>query len=124
LRDFSNPTPISLFLSLDGKSHAAKDDASTEKTQGAYVTRVSEAIRAELRGTGITVLRFARTGLHGFHRSRGPSRRQTRPRLRIVHVSLDEVARTGLAAIENDRQLVIPGLIMKLGMSLVRLMPL
>lgn len=42
----------------------------------------------------------------------------------FVHVSAEEVARAGLAAIERDCPLVIPGFIMKLGMFRVRIMPL
>ena len=44
--------------------------------------------------------------------------------IREIRVSAEEVARTGLDAIEGGRPLVIPGLIMKIGMSLVRIMPL
>jgi short-subunit dehydrogenase len=42
----------------------------------------------------------------------------------FVHVSAEEVARDSLAAIESNKPLVIPGFIMKLGMFLVRIMPL
>jgi hypothetical protein len=45
LRDFSNPTPIGFFLSLDGKSHAVKDATSTAKTKGA--SAASNAISAD-----------------------------------------------------------------------------
>jgi uncharacterized protein len=91
----------------------------------AYVTSFSEAIRAELRGTGVTVSSLCPGPVHaeftevaatpGAKRDRTPE---------FVHVSAEEVARTALAAIEHDRPLVIPGFIMKLGMSLVRIMPL
>jgi short-subunit dehydrogenase len=91
----------------------------------AYVTSFSEAIRAELRGTGVTVSSLCPGPVYteftevaarpGAQRDRTP---------KFVHVSAEEVARTGLAALERDHPLVIPGLIMKLGMSLVRIMPL
>jgi short-subunit dehydrogenase len=55
-------------------------------------------------------------------KSRPGAKRDRTPE--FVHVSAEEVARTGLAAIERDCPLVIPGFIMKLGMSLVRIMPL
>ena len=42
----------------------------------------------------------------------------------FVRVSVEEVARVGLAAIESGRPLVVPGFIMKIGMFLVRIMPL
>jgi hypothetical protein len=91
----------------------------------AYVTSFSEAIRAELRGTGVTVTSLCPGPVPtefmevahrpGAKRDRSPE---------FVRVSAEEVARDGLAAIERDCPLVIPGFIMKLGMSLVRIMPL
>jgi short-subunit dehydrogenase len=42
----------------------------------------------------------------------------------LSHVSAQEVVRAGLAAVENGRALAIPGLIMKLGMTLVRMTPM
>jgi len=91
----------------------------------AYVTSFSEAIRAELRGTGVTVTSLCP----------GPvptefTQVATRPGARgdrspeFVRVSAEAVARDGLAAIERDCPLVIPGLIMKLAMFLVRITPL
>jgi len=91
----------------------------------AYVTGFSEAIRAELRGTGVTVTSLCPGPVYTEFTevaARPGAKRDRTPE--FVHVSAEEVARTGLAAIEMDRPLVIPGLIMKLGMSLVRLMPL
>jgi uncharacterized protein len=91
----------------------------------AYVTSFSEAIRAELHGTGVTVTSLCPGPVHteftqvaarsGAKRIRSPE---------FVHVSAEEVARAGLAAVESGRPLVIPGFIMKLGMYLVRIMPL
>jgi short-subunit dehydrogenase len=91
----------------------------------AYVTSFSEAIRAELHGTGVTVTSLCPGPVHteftqvaqrrGAGRDRSPE---------FVHVSAEEVARTGLAAIERDCPLVIPGFIMKLGMFLVRITPM
>jgi uncharacterized protein len=91
----------------------------------AYVTSFSEAIRAELRGTGVTVTSLCPGPVYteftqvaarpGAKRDRSPE---------FVHVSAEEVARAGLTAIERERPLVIPGLIMKLGMFLVRITPL
>lgn len=91
----------------------------------AYVTSFSEAIRAELHGTGVTVTslcpgpvptEFTQVAARpGAKPDRSPE---------FVRVSAEEVASAGLAAIEHDRPLVIPGFIMKLGMFLVRIMPL
>jgi short-subunit dehydrogenase len=91
----------------------------------AYVTSFSEAIRAELRGTGVTVSSLCPGPVYTEFTevaARAGAKRDRTPK--FVHVSVEEVARTALAAIEHDRPLVIPGLIMKLGMSLVRIMPL
>jgi short-subunit dehydrogenase len=91
----------------------------------AYVTSFSEAIRAELRGTGVTVSSLCPGPVYTEFTevaARPGAKRDRTPE--FVHVSAQEVARTGLAAIEHDRPLVIPGFVMKLGMSLVRLMPL
>jgi short-subunit dehydrogenase len=91
----------------------------------AYVTSFSEAIRAELHGTGVTVTslcpgpvptEFTQVAARpGAKPDRSPE---------FVRVSVEEAARVGLAAIESGRPLVIPGFIMKLGMFLVRIMPL
>jgi short-subunit dehydrogenase len=91
----------------------------------AYVTSFSEAIRAELHGTGVTVTSLCPGPVQteftqvadrrGAERDRSPE---------FVHISAEEVARAGLAAMERDCPLVIPGFIMKLGMFFVRIMPM
>jgi len=91
----------------------------------AYVTSFSEAIRAELHGTGVTVTSLCPGPVHTEFTqvaARPGAKRDRTPE--FVHVSAEEVARAGLAAIERGRPLVIPGFIMKLGMFLVRIMPL
>lgn len=91
----------------------------------AYVTSFSEAIRAELHGTGVTVTSLCPGPVHTEFTQVAARRGAKGDRTpEFVHVSAEEVARAGLAAIEHDRPLVIPGFIMKLGMSLVRIMPL
>jgi len=91
----------------------------------AYVTSFSEALRAELRGTGVSVCVLCPGPVHtelqevanrpGGQSESGPE---------FVHVPVDQVVRDALAALEADRPLVIPGLAMKLGMFLVRLTPM
>jgi short-subunit dehydrogenase len=91
-----------------------------------YVTSFSEAIRAELRGTGVTVTALCPGPVHTEFAE--TARRSVAGAPKTVpglsHVSAQEVVRAALAAIEHDRPLVIPGLIMKLGMTLVRLTPM
>jgi uncharacterized protein len=91
----------------------------------AYVTSFTEALRAELRGTGVTVTALCpgpvRTEFQsvaqrpGGEPEYGPD---------FIHVSPEQVVRDALAAVETDRPLVIPGVMMKIGMFLVRLTPM
>jgi len=91
----------------------------------AYVNSFSEALGAELRGTGITVTALCPGPVHtefgdvakrpGGQPERGPE---------FVYVSVEKTVRDALAAVEADRPLVIPGFIMKLGMFLVRITPM
>jgi short-subunit dehydrogenase len=91
----------------------------------AYVNSFSEALRAELRGTGVTVTALCPGPVHtefgdvakrpGGQPERGPE---------FVYVSAEKTALDALAAVEADRPLVIPGLAIKLGMFLVRITPM
>src|SRR5260370_5830998 len=91
----------------------------------AYVTSFSEALRAELRGTGVSVCALCPGPVHtefqqvaqrpGGQPDSGPE---------FVHVSVDQAVRDALAALEANRPLVIPRLAMKLGMFFVRITPM
>jgi short-subunit dehydrogenase len=91
----------------------------------AYVNSFSEALRAELRGTGLSVIALCPGPVHtefgeiakrpGREPERGPA---------FVYVSVEQVVRDALAAVEADRPLIIPGFLMKVGMFLVRLTPM
>ena len=91
----------------------------------AYVNSFTESLRAELRGTGITVTALCpgpvRTEFQsvaqrpGGEPEYGPD---------FIHVLPERVVRDALAAMEADRPFVIPGFMMKLGMFLVRLTPM
>jgi short-subunit dehydrogenase len=91
----------------------------------AYANSFSEALRAELRGTGVTVTALCPGPVHtefGDVANRPGGQPETAPE--FVYVSVENTARDALAAVEADRPLVIPGLAMKLGMFLVRITPM
>jgi uncharacterized protein len=91
----------------------------------AYVTSFSEALRAELRGTGVSVCALCPGPVHtefqevakrpGAQPDIGPE---------FVFVPVEEVVHDALTALEADRPLVIPGFPMKLGMFLARITPM
>jgi len=91
----------------------------------AYVNSFSEALRAELCGTGVSVSALCPGPVHtefgdvakrpGGEPERGPE---------FIYVSVEKTARDALAAVEVNKPAVIPGLGMKIGMFLVRIMPM
>lgn len=91
----------------------------------AYVTSFSEALRAELRGTGVSVCAVCPgpvvtefqqiASRHGAEPDIGPQ---------VLVVTAEEVVHDALAALEADRPVVVPGLAMKLLMFLARVMPM
>ena len=91
----------------------------------AYVTSFSEALRAELRGTGIGVCTLC-PGPVVTEFQQVAKREGVQPDIgpRFLVVTVEQVVRDALAAVEADRPLVIPGFAMKLLMLLARLMPL
>jgi short-subunit dehydrogenase len=91
----------------------------------AYVTSFSEALRAELSGTGVSVCALCPGPVHTEFQDvakRPGARPDTGPE--FVFVPVEQVVRDALTAVEADRPLVIPGLPMKLGMFLVRIIPM
>src|SRR5438445_13742976 len=91
----------------------------------AYVTSFSEALRAELRRAGVSVCAVCpgpvRTEFQEVAKRPGG---QPEMGSKIFFVSVRQVARAGLAALEADRPVVIPGFVMKFAMFLSRLMPM
>jgi uncharacterized protein len=91
----------------------------------AYVNSFSEALRAELRGTGVTVTALCPGPVHTeFQEVAKRSRGKPEYGPEFVHVSAENIARNALGAVEADRPLLIPGFIMKLGMFIVRITPM
>ncbi len=91
----------------------------------AYVTSFSEALRVEVRRSGISVCALCpgpvRTEFMAVA-AQGQPRSENAPE--FVHVPVEKVVRVGLNGIERDKALVIPGTIMKIGMALARLSPI
>lgn len=92
----------------------------------AYVTSFSEALRTELRGTGVTVTALCPGPVHTeFDRiAQRPEEAKQRPAPEFTYVATEEVGRAGLEAVEAARPIVIPGAVMKLAMFIVRLTPM
>ncbi|MGA7274999.1 MAG: SDR family oxidoreductase [Candidatus Udaeobacter sp.] len=91
----------------------------------AYVTSFSEALRAELHGTGISVCALCpgpvRTEFQQVAR-RPPGRPEMGPE--FVLVPVEQVVRDAIKGLEVDKPIVIPGFAMKLVMLLARLTPM
>lgn len=92
----------------------------------AYVTSFSEALRMELRATGISVTALCPGPVHTEFDTVASRPNEPEPQAapEFTYVPGDEVVRVGLDALEQDRATVIPGLAMKIGMTLVRLTPM
>ena len=92
----------------------------------AYVTSFSEAIRAELRGTGVTVTSLCPgpvpTEFNEVAHRRGAVGKKSGHE--FTQIPVEDVVRAALDALAADKALVIPGLMMNLGMLLVRLTPM
>jgi uncharacterized protein len=91
----------------------------------AYVNSFTESLRAELRGTGVTVSALCpgpvKTEFQEVaQRVGGKPDHAPSP----AYVPVEQVVRDALAAVEADKPLVIPGALMKFGMFLVRITPL
>lgn len=90
----------------------------------AYVTSFSDALRSELRGKGVSVTALCpgpvRTEFTEVAR-RTPD--GVMPAPESAHVPVEDVARAGLHGLMRNRPIIIPGGMMKFGMTVVRLMP-
>jgi short-subunit dehydrogenase len=92
----------------------------------AYVTSFSEGLRAEVRKKGIAVSALC-PGPVATEFSSVAQRADGKPEMAspsFIHVPVEEVVRTGLNAIERNKPLVVPGIVIKIAMLLVRLTPM
>jgi hypothetical protein len=91
----------------------------------AYVTSLSEALRGELRGSGVGVTALCpgpvRTEFTEVARRSSGNEPELGPK--FVYVSAREAVGAALHGVERDRAIVIPGWAMKAGMTIVRLTP-
>ncbi len=91
----------------------------------AYVTSFSEALRLELQNTSVTVTALCPGPVHtefaGVSRRAGEHAKKT---VDLAHVPVERVVSDALVAVESNRPLIIPGAVMKLAMTLVRLTPM
>lgn len=91
----------------------------------AYVTSFSEALRSELRGTGVRVTALCPGPVHTeFNEVANRTEKAGKFAPEFTHVSVGTVVRAALNAVAHDRPIVIPGLVMKIGMLLLRLTPM
>jgi uncharacterized protein len=91
----------------------------------AYVTSFSESLRAELRGTGVSVCAVC-PGPVVTEFQEVARREGAKPNIgpNFLVVSVQQVVRDAIATLQSDRPLVVPGFAMKLSMLLARLMPM
>ena len=100
-------------------------DVAVYAATKAYVTSFSEAIRAETRGCGITVTTLCPGPVHTeFAEVADREHQKQKSRNSLVHVPVEKVVRVSLEAIERDKALIIPGLAMKIAMTITRAIPL
>ena len=92
----------------------------------AYVTSFSDAIRGEVRKHGIAVTALCPGPVDTEFSSvaRRSIGKQPYPSPSLMHMPVEAVVRAGLAGIERNKPLVIPGIVMKIAMFLVRLTPM
>ncbi|MDQ6624624.1 MAG: SDR family oxidoreductase [Verrucomicrobiota bacterium] len=91
----------------------------------AYVSSFSEALRMEVRGTGVSVTALCPGPVHTEFESvaaRADGTRELAPE--FTYVTPEQVVREALTAVERDNPMVIPGFAMKVAMTLVRLTPM
>ena len=91
-----------------------------------YVTSFSDSLRGEVRKQGIIVSALCPGPVDTEFSSvaRRNIEKQPYPSPSLMHMPVEAVARAGLTGIERNKPLVIPGIVMKITMLLVRIMPM
>jgi short-subunit dehydrogenase len=99
---------------------------ATYAASKAYVTSFSEAIRGEVRKAGVTVTALCpgpvTTEFSDVAQRASGKREQSSPG--FMHVAVEDVVRAGLRAVAQGKPIVVPGVVMKIAMLLVRLTPM
>src|SRR5262249_40168930 len=92
----------------------------------AYVTSFSEALRAELRGTGVSVTALCPGPVNTefFGIAERADAREAMPAPELFKMPAEEVVAAGLWAVERDRARVIPGWLICVAMTLASLVPI
>jgi short-subunit dehydrogenase len=92
----------------------------------AYVLSFSEALRAELRGTGVSVLALCPgpVDTEFFPLAERPGTEEVMAAPAILKVSAEKVVRNGLSALEKDRARIIPGWLICSVMTAAALTPM
>jgi uncharacterized protein len=92
----------------------------------AYVTSFSEALRAELRDTGISVTALCPGPVETEFSltAQRPDGRDSMPAPDVFKVSAAEVVASGLAAVERDRARSIPGWLVCIVMTITTFVPI
>jgi len=92
----------------------------------AYVTSFSEALRGELRGTGVSVTALCPGPVNTefFAGAERPDSSDAMPAPEFFKVSVQEVAGAALRAVERDRARVIPGWRVCVVMTIASLVPI
>jgi short-subunit dehydrogenase len=113
----NRPGAIASFLPLP--------DMAVYAATKAYVSSFSEGLRAELRGTGISVTHLCPGPVateFGEVAGRADEPEQKMPK--ILETPVEEVARVGLRAVALDRARAVPGLLMLVGAITLGIVPL
>lgn len=99
---------------------------ATYAASKAYVTSFSEAIRGEVGKAGVTVTALCpgpvATEFSEVAQRASGKRERSSPG--FMHVAVEDVVRAGLHAIAHGKPVVVPGVVMKIAMLLVRLTPM